>query len=104
MKERKEIYLTPPFSVPDLGLVLQMSVHFGLAGQGPHQTSSIWRGVLLGRLHPDVVGLMDSLSGFVHRRHQQLHESVHDQILCQFVLDFESVIEENVSWGLLKEL
>jgi len=94
----QESNLAPPLPVPDLALVLQVCYHFGLARQGPHKTSSIGCGVLLGRLHVDLC-LMHEGRRLIDCGHQKLHKPVDHVLVVVVVADFEGVVEENVGCG-----
>lgn len=88
-------HLRPPLLVSDLALVLEMSHDLGLAGQRPHEASSVGRRVLLGRPDPDV-GLVDVGGGVVHQVDQQPDELVDYVLVLVLVGDLEGVVEEDV--------
>jgi hypothetical protein len=88
-------YLAPSLSVPDLGLVLEVSNHLRFSGQSPDQSSSVGRRVLLGWAQSD--------GGFVHVSgrlvdgfDQQFHKPIDLAVVIIVVTDFERVIEENM--------
>lgn len=94
----QESNLAPSLPVPDLALVLQVCYHFGLARQGPHKASSIWCGVLLGRLHVDH-RLMHEGRRLIDCGYQKLHKPVDHVLVVVVIAYFEGVVEENVGCG-----
>jgi hypothetical protein len=88
-------YLAPPLSVPDLGLVLEMSNHLRFSGQSPDQSSSVGRGILFGWAQSDG-GFVHVSSRFIDGFDQQFHEPVDLAIVIVVVADFKRVIEEDM--------
>ena len=87
--------LRPSLLVPDLGLVLEMDEHLGLAGERVDQTASIGSGHFLGRPQPDV-GLMDVASSLVDTADELLDEVVALHPVLASVADLEGVVEKDV--------
>lgn len=76
-------------------LILQMSDHFGFAGQRPDKTSTVRRRIFLGWSDADL-RLMDVRRRLIHDVDQQLDETVSHHFVVVVVTQLESVVEEDV--------
>lgn len=95
---KKDTYLAPTLSVPNLGLVFEVSNHLRLSWQSPDKPSSVRCRILLGWTQSDG-GFMYVSGRFVDGFDQQFHESVDLVFIVIVVTDFKSVIEEDMSWN-----
>lgn len=93
--------LRPTLTMSNTILVLEMGNQFCLSRQGPNQTTSVRRWILLRWPQPDV-GLMYLRGCFVNRIDQDFDEPIALNIIIAVIGNFESVIEENVRWNQIR--
>lgn len=89
--------LRPPLLVPNLGLVLHVDDHLGLAWEGVDEPAAVRGRHLLGRSQPNVC-LVDVAAGQIDAGHEVADKLVDLVPVVAHVRDFEGVVEVDVGF------